>query len=95
MRVAIFGAGSLGTVLGAFISRNAPGSGVDLGSGIELYNRNVSHVTALREHGAIIDGEICFTQQVKAFLPSEMEGDFDYIFLMTKQLENDLVVRFL
>lgn len=95
MRVAIFGAGSLGTVLGAFISRNAPGSGVDLGSGIELYNRNVLHVTALREHGAIIDGEICFTQQVKAFLPSEMEGDFDYIFLMTKQLENDSVVRFL
>ena len=95
MRVAIFGAGSLGTVLGAFISRNASGSDVDLGSGIELYNRNTSHVAALREHGAIIDGEISFTQPVKAFLPSEMEGFFDYIFLMTKQLENDSVVRFL
>ena len=95
MRVAIFGAGSLGTVLGAFISRNAPDSDVDLESGIELYNRNTSHVAALREHGAIIDGEISFTQPVKAFLPSEMEGFFDYIFLMTKQLENDSVVRFL
>ena len=95
MRVAIFGAGSLGTILGAFISRNAPSSGLDLGSGVELYNRNVSHVEALREHGAIIDGEISFTQRVKAFLPSEMERVFDYIFLMTKQLENESVVRFL
>ncbi len=95
MRVAIYGAGSLGTVLGAFVSRNAPSGNPDLGSGIELYNRNISHIEALREHGAIIDGEISFTQPVKAFLPSEMEGKFDYIFLMTKQLENDSVVRFL
>ncbi|MBR6085086.1 MAG: 2-dehydropantoate 2-reductase [Spirochaetales bacterium] len=95
MRVAIYGAGSLGTVLGAFIARNAPSSGLDLGSGIELYNRNASHVQALRKTGAVIDGEISFTQSVSAFLPSEMEGFFDYIFLMTKQLENDSVVRFL
>ena len=95
MRIAIYGAGSLGTVLGAYISKNAPRSGLDLGSGIELYNRNISHVKALREHGAIIDGEVSFTQPVRAFLPDEMEGEFDYIFLLTKQLENDSVVRFL
>lgn len=95
MRIAIYGAGSLGTVLGAFISRNAPSSQLDLGSGVELYNRNASHVQVLREHGAVIDGQISFTQSVKAFLPSEMEGEFDYIFLMTKQLDNDNVVRFL
>lgn len=95
MRIAIYGAGSLGTVLGAYISKNAPGSGLDLGSGIELYNRNVPHVKALREHGAIIDGEVSFTQPVRAFLPDEMEGEFDYIFLLTKQLENDSVARFL
>ena len=95
MRIAIYGAGSLGTVLGAFISRSVTESHLDFGSGVELYNRNVSHVQALREHEAIIDGEISFSQPVKAFLPSEMEGLFDYIFLMTKQLENDSVVRFL
>ena len=95
MRVAIYGAGSLGTVLGAYLTKNAPGSGLDLGSGVELYNRNTSHVEALRKNGAIIDGEINFTQNVRAFLPSEMEGHFDYIFLMTKQLENDSVDRFL
>ena len=95
MRIAIYGAGSLGTVLGAYISKNAPGSSLNLGSGVELFNRNPSHVKALREHGAIIDGEVSFSQSVKAFLPEEMEGEFDYIFLLTKQLENDSVVRFL
>ncbi len=95
MRVAIFGAGSLGTILGAYVSRNVQGSNVDLGSGIELYNRNRKHVEALRANGARIDGEVEFTQPVKAFLDSEMEGVFDYIFLMTKQLDNKGTVTFL
>ena len=95
MRVAIFGAGSLGTVLGAYVSKNSKDSNVDLGRGIELYNHNSSHVQALREYGARIDGEVCFTQSVLAFLPSEMEGLFDYIFLMTKQLDNKRTVEFL
>ena len=40
-KVAIYGAGSLGTVLGAFMTQN----GVD----VELVNRNKAHVEALRE----------------------------------------------
>ena len=95
MRVAIYGAGSLGTVLGAYISKNVKESSVDLGNGVELYNRNKDHVLALKEHGARIDGQVSFTQSVLAFLPSEMEGSFDYIFLMTKQLENRETVLFL
>lgn len=95
VRAAIYGAGSLGTILGAYISRNAASAGVDLGEGIELYNRNKAHVKALKENGARILGEVQFTQKVKAFLPEEMEGQFDYIFLMTKQLDNVNTVRFL
>ena len=95
MRVAIFGAGSLGTVLGAYISKNVKESEIDLGNGVELYNRNRDHVIALREHGARIDGEVSFTQPVLALLPSEMGGLFDYIFLMTKQLDNERTVEFL
>ena len=95
MRVAIFGAGSLGTVLGAYVSRNSKASNVDLGRGIELYNRNEAHVSALKKNGARIDGEESFMQPVLAFLPSEMEGLFDYIFLMTKQLDNRATVEFL
>ena len=40
MRVAIYGAGSLGTILGAFISK--------AGVPIELINRNKAHVEALQ-----------------------------------------------
>lgn len=95
MRVCIYGAGSLGTVLGAYVSRNYKEKGVDLGGGIELYNRNERHVQALKATGAHIVGTVDFIQPVKAFLPSEMEGEFDYIFLMTKQLDNANTVKFL
>ena len=40
MRIAIYGAGSLGTILGAFISKN--------NVSIELINRNKAHVEALK-----------------------------------------------
>lgn len=39
MRTAIYGAGSLGTILGAYITKN--------GGEIELINRNARHVEAL------------------------------------------------
>lgn len=95
MRVAIYGAGSLGTVLGAFISKNAKEKGVDLGDGIELYNRNKAHVEALQKDGAHITGTIDFIQKVNAYLAEEMNGEFDYIFLMTKQLDNKNTVEML
>lgn len=95
MRVAIYGAGALGTVLGAYISKNAKRSGVDLGDGIELYNRNKAHIAALKKNEAKITGTVEFSQKVKAYLPEEMTGLFDYIFLMTKQLDNENTVVFL
>lgn len=95
MRVAIYGAGSLGTVLGSYISKNAKEKGIDLGNGIELYNRNKAHIQALKENGAHITGTTDFVQKVNAFLPEEMDGKFDYIFLMTKQLDNKNTVMFL
>lgn len=53
MRVAIYGAGSLGTILGAYISKG----GVD----IELINRNKAHVEALKNNGAHVVGTVEFT----------------------------------
>ena len=85
MKCAIYGAGSLGTVLGAYVTKG----GVD----IELVNRNKAHVAALRENGAHITGTVDFTVPVKALFPDEMEGPYGVIFLMTKQLHNDEVVR--
>lgn len=84
MRSAIYGAGSLGTILGAFISKN--------GGQIDLINHNAAHVQALREHGAKVVGTLEFTQPVNAFTDAELEGKYDIIFLMTKQQQNEAVV---
>ncbi len=87
MRIAIYGAGSLGTVLGAYLSK----AGID----VDLFSRNKEHIFALKDKGAHIIGTVDFTQPVKAFLPQEMQGKYDLIFLMTKQLNNKEVVTFL
>ena len=87
MRCAIYGAGSLGTVLGAYMTKN----GVD----VELINRNKAHVEAMKEKGAHITGTVEMTVPVKALTPDEMSGQYDVFFLMTKQLLNAEVVTFL
>ena len=83
-RYAIYGAGSLGTVLGAYITKN--------GGQIDLINRNRAHVDALNQNGARIEGTVSMTVPVKALTPDEMTGKYDVILLMTKQLQNDAVV---
>ena len=87
MKYAIYGAGSLGTVLGAYISKS--------GTEIELVNRNKAHTEALNKNGAVIKGTVEMTVPVKAIFPDQMEGEYDVIFLMTKQLYNEEVVTFL
>ena len=84
MRTAIYGAGSLGTILGAFISK--------AGESIELINRNKAHVAALQSEGARVTGTMQFTQKVNAYTPDQMSGQYDIIFLMTKQQHNKEVV---
>ena len=86
-RYAIYGAGSLGTVLGAYITKN--------GGQIDLINRNRAHVKALNEKGARITGTVDMTIPVKAITPEEMSGKYDVILLMTKQLYNVEVVAML
>jgi len=87
MRIAIYGAGSLGTILGAFISK--------AGVSIELINRNKAHVAALKSKGAQVVGTIQFTQPIVAYTPDEMSGTYDILFLMTKQQHNHEVVQML
>lgn len=87
MRTAIYGAGSLGTILGAYITKN--------GGFIDLINRNKAHIEALRTNGARITGTVSFTQKVAALTPDEMTGTYDIIFLLTKQQHNRDVVTFL
>ncbi len=86
-RNAIYGAGSLGTVLGAFITKN--------GGQVDLINRNKAHVEILNTKGAKITGTVDMTVPVKAITPDEMEGKYDVIVLLTKQLHNKEVVTML
>ena len=87
MRAAIYGAGSLGTILGAYITKN--------GGNIELINRNKAHVEALQAKGAKIVGTLEFVQPVNAYTPDAMSGKYDVLFLMTKQQHNAEVATML
>ena len=87
MRIAIYGAGSLGTILGAYISK--------AGVAIDLINRNKAHIEALQSQGAQVTGTVQFTQSVTAYTPEQMSGKYDIIFLMTKQQHNVQVVAML
>ena len=84
VRCAIYGAGSLGTVLGAYMTK--------AGADVELVNRNKAHTTAMKEGGAKVIGTVEMTVPVKAIFPDEMSGKYEVIFLMTKQLHNREVV---
>lgn len=85
MRAAIYGAGSMGTILGAFIAKN--------GGYADLINHNRAHVAALREKGAHVTGTVDFVQPVRAFTPDEMNGTYNIIILLTKQMDNEEIVR--
>ena len=87
MRIAIYGAGSLGTILGAYLAKD--------GVKTDRITRNKEHISALQANGAKVVGKAEFTVPVKALLPSEMKGVYYLIFLLTKQLENHSVAQFL
>ncbi|MDF2949708.1 MAG: 2-dehydropantoate 2-reductase [Sedimentibacter sp.] len=80
MRIAIFGCGAMGTVLGAFLNKN--------GLEVTLIDSYADHVKALNEKGAHIIGCADFTVPVKAITPEQMEGIYDIVFLFTKQTAN-------
>lgn len=84
-KIAIYGAGSLGTVLGAYLRQ----AGLD----VDLINHNIEHINALKKHGAIITGSVQMKVPVRALLPVEVTEDYDLILLVTKQLNNKEVVK--
>lgn len=87
MRAAIYGAGSLGTVLGAYLARS--------GRPAELISRNRAQVEALQKNGARVTGTVEMTAPVTALTPQEMSGRYDVILLLTKQQDNEETARFL
>ncbi|SMC40612.1 ketopantoate reductase family protein [Papillibacter cinnamivorans] len=85
MRVAILGAGAMGTVLGAFMTKN--------GCKVDMIDSYTEHVKALNEKGAKIIGFADMTVPVSALTPCQMEGTYDLVFLFTKQTTNEEVLR--
>ncbi len=84
MRVAILGCGAMGTIMGAFMTKN----GID----VTMIDSYKAHVDALNEKGAKIIGFADFTVPVHAITPEQMEGIYDLVFLFTKQTANDEVL---
>lgn len=86
-RYAIFGAGSLGIVLGAYLSKN--------NVQIDLISRNKDSIEGMRKNGAKVSGMANFSQVVNALYPNEMKGKYDVIFLMSKQQDNRNIINFI
>jgi 2-dehydropantoate 2-reductase len=87
MKVAIYGAGAMGSILGAYITKS--------GYSIDLINRNKEHIEVLKESGVTVTGKANFNQKVSALLPEEMTEQYDIILLMTKQRYNKEIMEFL
>lgn len=77
-RIAVVGAGSLGTITGALIAER--------GYEVVLVDANAAHVEALNRSGAHITGHIDRVVPVTAALPQDVTGEFDLVILLTKQV---------
>ncbi len=87
MRICIYGAGAMGTSIGALLSKaNIP---------CELVSRSQSHVASLNERGICVAGELDGTYPTKAIFPEQLSGKYDLIFLSAKQKENDEIAQYL
>ena len=84
MKIAIMGAGSLGTILGAYVAK----AGYD----VVLIDPYQAHVDALNEKGAHVIGTVDFVQPVKAITPDQMDGIYDLVIYMAKQTYNDTAI---
>ena len=90
-KIAIYGAGAMGTVLGALLTKGGL-------KNVHLITRNQAHVDGLNKKGALIDCVADHEQivvAVKALTPTQMQEKYDVIFLMTKQRHNAETLQFL
>ncbi|MDL2218922.1 2-dehydropantoate 2-reductase [Ruminococcaceae bacterium OttesenSCG-928-O06] len=87
MRIALVGSGSMGIVIGAYITK----AGYD----IEMFDSYEANVEALQKNGAKVvhlEDDKTFTIPVKAFNIDQMSGIYDLILLLTKQTANAVVL---
>ena len=87
MRMAIMGTGSLGTIVGALITKN--------GHSIDCIDVNREHVMALNAKGAKIVGLMDLVQPVTALTPDEMTGEYDVFFYLAKTTDNNSALPYI
>lgn len=85
MRIAVIGAGSLGIVIGAFLSK------CNLYD-VTLVDADVKNVQVLNTCGATTKGAVEMTVPVKAVTPADMSGAYDLALILTKQIFNEAVL---
>lgn len=85
MKTIILGAGSLGTIAGALITKN--------GGDVLLVDANKAHVDALNKNGATVAGQLNLTVPLKAITPDQMEGTYDLVLYLVKQTYNEPALK--
>jgi 2-dehydropantoate 2-reductase len=85
MKTIILGAGSLGTIAGALITKN--------GGDVLLVDANKAHVDALNRNGATVTGLTKLNVPVKAVTPDQMEGTYDLVLYLVKQTYNESALK--
>ena len=84
MKIAVIGAGSLGTIIGALLAKG--------GRDVILVDANEEHVKVLNKKGAKIVGFMELTTPVKAITPSQMEGTYDLVIYLVKTTYNNVAL---
>jgi 2-dehydropantoate 2-reductase len=84
MRIAVVGAGSLGTVEGALLTR----AGLD----VSMVDADEEHVAALNENGARILGEMELVQPVRALTPERMGGTYGLVIYQVKSTFDEVAL---
>ena len=83
-KIALFGAGATGTIIGALLAQK--------GHDIVLVSADDEHVAALNKNGAHITGGMDVVIPVKATTPEQLAGDFDLVIYSVKNTHDDVAL---
>lgn len=82
-RVAVVGAGSMGTLLGARL--------IQSGLAVQMVDANPLIVEAINRNGLTVKGTVSIQVPAAACLPEHLEGVYDLVIFLTKQTQNQAV----
>lgn len=85
MKYAIYGAGSLGIVLSAYLSK--------AGETFDVIDREIKSVEAINTNGVKVVGTIEMQEKAHAICETEVTDKYDIVFLMTKQINNLEIIK--